>query len=113
MTFSANYLGPTYYNSQNSKPNGSASPFKETQLFDFAVCRLRSNDFHCRNPSRSAISSNSLNLGTSTLNNAGSPDISFPDTFSPEVLMSEAPAKARYIEEDFQKITKFCIDLFL
>lgn len=61
----------------------------------------------CKNPLYSAVPNSPFDLGTPMLSNVDLPDVSFPD-----IPPLETPVKARYTEEDLQKITKLCMDLF-
>lgn len=73
--------------------------------------------FFCRNPLCFNAPSNFSNLETSAPTNRNLLDTFFldtplPDLFLLDVPMPKAPAKAKYIKKDLQKIIKLYMDLF-
>ena len=92
-----------FYNSNCSKPNGSASPFGEAQLDN---TRLRSAEMargsHSRrNVPPSMVSPSEPEQPASPEEETPAPsDVGLPDAPVP------APTPARYTKEDLQRITK-------
>ena len=108
------YLKAPFYNSNCSKPNGSASPFGEAQLDNTKPCSAVTK--LCNNGNGLLLSQKrpaTLPFGHS--NSDALRDSSNQRTPAPSNAGSPVPttASAKYTEKDFQTMTKFCMDLFL
>ena len=108
------YLEAPFYNSNCSKPNESASPFRKAQLDDTkphsAVTKL-CNDGN----GLLLLQKRPATLPFGHSNSDALRDSSNQRTPAPSDAGSPVPttASAKYTEEDFQIMTKFCMDLFL